>query len=380
MQKCGRNLVSGRFDRIMRIIIVAIFCAVLMCVQAMAQIAAETVVFSEPGFPVVDSAPVSIHELQALFPHARFATAEELSSAVSDSATRLLVLPYGSAFPEQSWDSLYQFLEKGGNLLVIGGRPFTRSAYRDGAGWKLRDYSVRFTRPLGIDQYQSTLGSAGLTFRANSDSPVHLSPFAWNQAFSPVIRLSTRDLYQRGGSAGSLDARVDALAWGVKDGRKLAAPVIQIDHFRNAFSGGRWIFINAELTSDFYNSAATNMIAALVERALRGSAEFWVRPEFPLYRAGEPLQLEVTWNSHSRTPAQTKIEIKGVIFPASQPQNRTEFSATPGAQPISVSAAQAPGLYTIEAQLRENDAVQAVYHSGFGVADEKFLHSGLASV
>ena len=32
------------------------------------------------------------------------------------------------------------------------------------------------------------------------------------------------------------------------------------------------------------------MIAALIERALRGSEEFWVRPEFPLYRAGEPVR------------------------------------------------------------------------------------------
>jgi hypothetical protein len=376
LQKSVRNLVRSRFDRIMRNIIVGVVCAVFMCVPAMAEIGAETVVFSEPGFPVADSATASTQALQELFSHGRFASAEELSSAVSDSATRLLVLPYGSAFPEQSWDSLYQFLQKGGNLLVMGGRPFTRSAYREGAGWKLRDYSVRFTRSLGIDQYQITPASAGLTFHASSDLPVQLSPFAWNQAFSPVIRLSTRDLYQRGGSAGSLDARLDALAWGVKDGRKLAAPVIQIDHFRNAFSGGRWIFVNAELTSDFYNSAATNMIAALVERALRGSEEFWVRPEFPLYRAGEPVQLEVTWNSHNRTSTQTKVEIQGAVFPASQPQNRTDFAATPGAEPISVSAAQAPGLYTIEARLRENDAVQAVYRSGFWVADEKFLRSG----
>jgi len=38
-----------------------------------------------------------------------------------------------------------------------------------------------------------------------------------NAPFSPVIRLSAVDLYtHRGGAAGSIDARLDALAWGIK--------------------------------------------------------------------------------------------------------------------------------------------------------------------
>ena len=61
-----------------------------------------------------------------------------------------------------------------------------------------------------------------------------------------MIRLSAVDLYHRGGAAGSIDARLDALAWGVQDGRKMSAPVIEVDHHRNGFDGGRWIFVNAE--------------------------------------------------------------------------------------------------------------------------------------
>jgi len=109
---------------------------------------------------------------------------------------------------------------------VIGGMPFTRAAYRDTGGWHLRDYSVRFIRPLMIDQYQETPGSDGLQFQPNPEIPVQLPAFAWKRAFSPVIRLSAVDLYHRGGAAGSIDARLDTLAWGVKNGRKLSAPVL----------------------------------------------------------------------------------------------------------------------------------------------------------
>ena len=120
-----------------------------------------TVVFRESGFPAADSIEVSAERIEKLFPGARFVAAEQLGAALDDSATRLLVLPYGSAFPEVAWSSIHAFLERGGNLLVLGGRPFTRAAYRDAAGWHLRDYSVRFIRQLSIDQFQVTPGADG---------------------------------------------------------------------------------------------------------------------------------------------------------------------------------------------------------------------------
>ena len=222
----------------------------------------STVVFSEPGFPAADSATPPAGALEAALPEARFVSAEQLGPALENVSTRLLVLPYGSAFPEAAWEPIYQFLQRGGNLLVLGGRPFTRAGYRDAGVWKLREYGVRFARPLMIDQYQETPGSDGLEFQANPDVTLQLRKFAWTRAFSPVIRLSAVDLYHRDGSAGSLDARLDALAWGVQRGHKMAAPAMEVDHLRNGFGGGRWIFVNAELTAGFFrDGGAVRMLA-----------------------------------------------------------------------------------------------------------------------
>ncbi len=359
------------------VFIIVLVAVLLLCAGAFAANQFSTVVvFSESGFPAVDSVGPSAHQLEAALPGARFAPADQLAAALGDQATRLLVLPYGSAFPEQSWPEILAFLKNGGNLLVLGGRPFTRSAYHDAGGWKLRDYSVRFTRPLMIDQYQTTPGSEGLQFQTNPDVPLILPRFAWQRAFSPVIRLSAVDLYHRGGAAGSIDARLDPLAWGIKDSRKLAAPAIEVDHLRNGFDGGRWIFLNAELPSDFYNSAGTvEFVQSLAKRALRGSEEFTVRPVFPLYYPGEAIQLEVNWNASNRP--QTPLSIKVTSFPQDQPQARSEVAGTvPSAQPLLLPAPQSPGLYIIEADLREGDKVRATYHSGFWVRDEAFLRSG----
>ena len=334
------------------------------------------VVFSEPGFPAADSAGPSPSQLGSLFSGAQIASAGKLHSLLA-SETRLLVLPYGSAFPEDAWPDIQQFLQRGGNLLVLGGQPFTRSAYRDGSGWHLRNYSVRFTRPLMIDQYQVTPGSQGLEFQTNPDVPVALSQFGWKRGFSPIIRLSAVDLYHRGGAAGSIDARVDTLAWGIKDGRKMAAPAIEVDHLSNGFDGGRWIFLNAELAPDFYEgTAGQEVVRALAMRALAGSEEFIVRPVLPLYLPGEPVELNVKWQSAAVVSASASIKI--AVFPEGRPSSRSETTApATSTDPIVLPAPSGKGLYIVEARLVEGDTMRAIYHSGFWIRDEDYLRSGL---
>jgi hypothetical protein len=329
------------------------------------------VLFAELGFPAADTAASSPQQLAALFPGAHQASADHLRDALAAPTTRLLILPYGSAFPEDAWPAIKQFLDRGGNLLVLGGMPFTRTAYRDRGGWHLRDYSVRCIRPLMIDQYQGTPSSDGLQFQPNPEIPLQLPAFAWKRAFSPVIRLSAVDLYHRGGAAGSLDARLDTLVWGVKEGHKLSAPVLQVDHYRNGFDGGRWIFVNAELSRDFFDNAA--LLQSLVDRAIQGAEEFTVRPALPLYLHGEPVELQVQW--HAAVQPKSPISLKITTFPEAQPTRRSTVTANPS-DPVVLPSPEGKGLYIIETQLLEGERVHAVYHSAFWIRDESYLRSG----
>ncbi len=352
-------------------------CSLLVLISPLpAQTSSGVVVLNEPGFPSADSSAPPSDQISSWLPGAQLAQAERLGELLGLPATRLLVLPYGSAFPEPAWPDIEQFLRRGGNLLVIGGRPFTRSAYRDAAGWHLRDYSVRFTRALMIDQYQPTPGSQGLDFQTNPDLPLQISRFAWKGAYSPVIRLSAVDLYHRGGAAGSIDARVDPIAWGVKDGRKLAAAIIEIDHLRNGFNGGRWIFLSADLPGEFWaGSDSPKLIRTLAARSVAGSEEFSVRPILPLYLPGEPIQLQVTW--HSSQPSPSPLRVKIAIFPEGQPSQQSETTAeVPASEPVVLPAPSGKGLNLVEATLLEGEAVRARYHSGFWIRDDAYLHSG----
>ncbi len=370
----GLRLTWG--SRRCRILLVCIALLFAAADASAAKTISSIVVFSEPGFPTVESASPSPEQLLRILPGAHLASTVQLRAMLNDPATRLFVLPYGSAFPEESWPDIYGFLRRGGNLLVLGGRPFTRSAYRDATGWQLRDYSTRFTRPLMIDQYQVTPASEGLEFETNPEVTVRLSRFSWKRAFSPVIRLSAVDLYNRGGSAGSIDARLDAFAWGTKMGRKLSAPVLKVDHFRNVFSGGRWVLLNAELMPDFYSSAqAGDLIQTLAVAAMQGSQEFTVRPVLPLYLPGEAVELEVV--SHSAQQSTEPLALRITTYPDLHPSSRSVVTvAFPILRPPVLPAPNAKGLWIIEAQLLEGNKLRAVYHSGFWIRDEAYLRSG----
>jgi hypothetical protein len=341
-----------------------------------AQDFAAAVVLYDPGLTAADSTTPSREQLEKALPGAIFGSPDQLEALLNNSSTGLLVLPYGSVFPEQAWSSIYEFLGRGGNLLVLGGRPFTRAAYRDSVGWKLRAYSVRSTRQLMIDQYQDTPGSDSLDFQTNPDVTIQPAPFPWKRAFSPVIRLSAIDLYRRGGSAGSIDARLDALAWGTKDTRRMAAPLIQVDHLRNGFDGGRWIFLTAELPTGFFDGPGTSsLIRSLAERALQGSEEFTVSPVLPLYLPGESIQLDINWYSGKQPP--TPLSARITTYPQDQPLSRSVTTApVPASQPLVLPTPATKGYHIVEAELLEGNSTRELYRSGYWVRDEAYLRSG----
>lgn len=337
------------------------------------------VVLDSPGFSAIDGPAPAMDVLHRLLPSATFVDVPALKTALADNATALLVLPYGSAFPEEAWPDIYAYLERGGNLLVIGGRPFTRAVFRvqsPPSHWQVRDYSVRFSRALMIDQYEETPGSADLKVSVNPDLVTQVAAFGWRRAFSPIIHLSAEDVYTRQGSAGRLDSRLDPLLWGMKEGRRLAVPAVQIDHIRSRFVGGRWIFLNAELGSDFYTSGeADRVLPALANAALRGSGEFTVRPDYPLYLPGETVQLQLAWvTAEERT---TPLTVEVTIYPEDDPsQKTTKTVPVIDRAAVTFPAPAKQGLYVIDAKLRDGNIPLANYRSAFWMRDEQYLVSG----
>ena len=333
---------------------------------------AKTVVFWQPGFPAVDSSAPDEATLRAAFVGAEFADAAQLPEALTDEA-ELLVLPYGSAWPEADWAAILTYLDRGGNLIALGGKPFTRAAYEDASGWHLRATSTAQTLELFIDGYQETPGSAALAFTPNDEVFPRLPSFAWKRAFSPVVRLSVVNADASGGATGGEDFALTTLAWGEHDGHKLAAPVIELDHDTHRFVGGRWILVACEPDATFFrNRELLKMIAQL---ATRKNDRFAFRPRLPLFVPGEALEFEFTpADVLAAVPAGDQLHVRvlaedgSVHYDQTQPAQRTTT--------LPASAAEGSGFHTVEATLLRNGKPLRTYRSGFWMRDWQYLLSG----
>ena len=354
----------------------------------------SVIVFWEDGFPAADTATPSRAQLGAILPNADFRSSDVLDEALAAKQTKLLVLPFGSAFPEDHWEAIHNYLERGGNLLVLGGRPFTRGAYKDKDTWRLRPPIQAFARTLFLNDYQETPGSEAAKFTPNEDFQfLKLPAFAWKRAWSATIRLTDQDLYKREGSAGTLDTRLDTLAWGVTNGRKLAAPVIELDHLQNQFAGGRWILVGCELQDGFYGSAAAkDLVASLAQRAANSAEDFVLQPTWPLFLPGEPLTFNVHWMRFGVVPREA-IVLTGMgqlVEPSTsielryEPEEGTPISKTfplvsasfPFTSQITMPASAGKGLHSVTARLLVHGEVRGVYRTGFWLRDESLLKSG----
>jgi hypothetical protein len=357
------------------------------------------IVFWEDGFPAADTAQPARGQLSAMLPGAALTNADHLSEALNSQETELLVMPFGSAFPEELWHAIHGYLARGGNLLVLGGRPFTRAAYKEEGkekeGWKLRPAIQAFARSLFLNDYQETPGSDAAAFVANEDySFLALPPFAWKRSWSATVRLTDEDLYHREGSAGSLDARLDTLVWGVANGRKLAAPIIEIDHLQNRFAGGRWMLVSCELGDGFYSSAAAkDLVGKLAKRAADSAEDFTVQPSWPVFLPGEPLTISL----HAQRfgvmrgfghafilPEKKWIDIPGmeVELTVTSEDGKTKtqrFEFWPMSFPfttqITMQTPSGRGLHSVTARMSELGELHSISHTGFWVHDANLLRS-----
>lgn len=337
-----------------------------------------TLVFFEQGFPAADTAPPTLNALKSGLTKATFADSATLPRLLASRSTRLLVLPFGSAYPESCWPDILRFLDRGGDLLVLGGKPFTRAAFRDPSGWHLRVDSVAAPLELFISDYQTTPGSDGLRIVANANVAAPLPEFHWSAAFSPVVRLSVVQMYERDGATGDEDADLTTLAWGDLAGRHLAAPAYLLDHKRLRFVGGRWLLVSCKLEPR--DAGNPELLARLQSLALRRDDRFELRPRMGVFVPGEPLRFDLTGKGIS---TQTS---PGPAAPADT--LRLEISAESGETPLTVelpaaasltlpeAAAQGSGLHTVVATRVHNGAVVWKYKTGFWMRDLAYLASG----
>ena len=321
----------------------------------------QTVVFQQPGFPTVDSEPLSQSTLAAtLGPAPVFANVDQLRSGEALKNATLLVFPYGSAFPADAWPAVLHYVQQGGNLLVLGGQPFRVPVTGDGA----RTAELpQDTYALSIDfrhSYAVPLGSAHLHF-------------AWRPGYSflPQLEVSATKIFAQEGrlqGLGYLDA---------DDGTHLAAPVIVADHFAGGKTPSyRIVALPFTPTPGYWASPhGINLIRTAARYAQSGAINLQIEAQYNTLRPGEIPQLAAHLRGPNIAPGST-LDVQLIADGKTLNHAHLTLAGTTVNAPIHDPLPA--GVYTVRATWTPAgaDSPQEFAENGFIVEDISALNTG----
>lgn len=325
-------------------------------------------VFWEPQFPSLQGCRVTRDILQQALADftVHFLNEAELIARLNTERFDLLITPYGSAFPKRAWPALLKYLRGGGNWFNIGGVPLSRPVVANGSGWHAEAHQTAFHKQLGITH----------------SFPVKVPNVDIEEVYELYIRLSSSNSEpDEAGSDGPREGVVEPLAVETnREGRAIAAPVIQIDRMEAEFAGGRWVFAN------FSGTITSQAVTTFAGVAARGAHRFEVRSEFACYREGETPSLSV----RVRRPkggldklisGPCRIEVRDSSGRVVAQRNVTlEIKNTLATATVNLAGTSSfsPGVYTIKASVPFTTAIDGSHNdlsdsSGFWFYDERLL-------
>jgi len=318
-------------------------------------------VFFEKDFPSKENGAISRASLEKalspLKPH--FVGLAELQKKSLMMKNDLLVLPYGSAFPADAWETIQKHLEKG-NLLVLGGRPFFVPVYRDSAGWQAGNPQSTYAQYIGIEHSYAVPQGGPLNLQSDADVPsFRIATFHPDKVFA---------LESHGGRHRGLVFFVDA------QGNRVSSPVVAEDFVGHAQTPRRRVYLTFESESSFWDSStAIELIRQSAVYAAHGGIRLWLDLAQLTIDPGGQVSgaIDVLRNEE---PAQITLEM---LFGSKVLASRT--TACGGTLHEEIGLMQPlknPGLYTVRATLSIDGTEVERYSSGICVRDLSLLHSG----
>lgn len=322
---------------------------------------AKTVVFWQEGFPTVASEPVSRQELEQALDgmDVVFTDANELNGKGALGGVNLLVLPYGSAFPQNAWMSILAYVRNGGNLLVIGGQPFRVPVTLQSGRSQQESQQEAYAREVGIVH----------TYEVPQKDETR---FAWRDGydFLPSLQLRAKRYFV-------LEGQVDGLGYMLNSaGAKVAAPVVVSDHL-----GSRRVMLDFAPQEGYWKSQdGISLLKAAAHYAAQGPTLFNLEMQYSTLKEGEVPMVTVYLRSAER---QRKSElqsgrVKVDLLSGDKVLDTKQIACSDTTTDTDVDFVRRlpPGFYTVRGTYEDQGKPLEVYRNGFWVEDEKLLHSG----
>ncbi len=331
----------------------------------------KVVVFWQDGFPTLESQPVPQEILRKALDGTQpeFANLDELIKPETLRAAELLVLPYGSAVPTDAWVAVWKYLQTGGNLLVLGGRPLAIPVRKEAGGFIADQAEIAYSRAIGIEHTYEAPLRTGLKFMWK-DATFSGGDVEAKRVF--VIEEVSRGLAYLQNSAGE----------------RVAAPVVATDFIRGegeegGLSGARIVMLGFEPVPGYWSQPeALAIISQAADYARQGATAFRVEMQNATVLAGEIPQFVVRLNNaHKQLQGQeqsgtVRIELLGGDKVLATRQVNCSGDTVDELVAFEDQKALAPGLYEVRSTYEDAGKPREIYQTGFWVRDDRLLHSG----
>ena len=338
--------------------------------------------FLAKDFPTVDAPVISesnLKEALSKYDVEYLSDVNSFNQKVSATSYKLLILPCGSAFPLDAWQTIQNFLNSGGSLVYLGENPFHQPVMRKDSTWVLGIPQQTFARQLLIGPADKIELNSNNFYR--TAKTVALNEFDLSQNYLPnpktvyemTVRFTTqKDFKDEDGSSGPREAVMRPLIHILNnDNLPIASPLVEIDRLQGDNAGARWIFS----TGDAKLSPA--LIEKIVDRALEGSVEFNANPIFANLFDSEIPQIRINLfrpKQNEAAPVSINMNVKNskgnIVFTAkSELAGLSDFKTAT----ISIKTAKplSAGFYSVEIEAHDVTWHPNKITTGFWIWDKE---------
>jgi hypothetical protein len=341
----------------------------------------RTVVFFDETYPHY----CARESLERLVPGSfELVDAAHLAGRLREGDCSLFVSFHGPYFPKACWLDILDFLERGGNLAIFGGMPFTRPVAEPG---QIEPEQDAYTRQLYLGPFARVASDAqALELVAAPHAPalegcaLTCAPDDPGIFWACYPKLTqAEDHPEDSGSAGPFDTLLQPLIYAQASGprgrRRVATPAFLLDQRSGRFCGGRWLLSSWQPASEKEWLANADALQRLILLAAEGPTLLEARPALACYQPGESPSLLVS----ARTRGDLHVHLV-VSAPQEAETVRSfelDFSASPVQQEkvLFLSALHQPGLYRIKGEYWLANGQALGFESGFWIWDEALVQS-----
>jgi hypothetical protein len=332
---------------------------------------AKVVVFWQAGFPTLEGQPVPQETLRKALDglQPEFVNLDELNKQETLRDAELLVLPYGSALPADSWTAFLKYLQTGGNLLVVGGRPLTVPVRKEAGQFIAGRAETAYSREIGVEHTYEAPLRAGLKF-------------TWRDATFRGGDVEAKRVFVIGDVSRGLGYLQNSA------GERVAAPVIATDFTgpegeAKALLGSRIVMLSFEPEPGYWSSPeAVAVVREAADYACQGATAFRVEMQNATVLAGEIPQLVVRLNNVRKQrqgreqSGRVLIELLGDGQVLATRQVDCGGDAVTAPVTFEDQKTLAPGLYEVRATYEDGGKPGEFYQTGFWVRDDQLLRAG----